>query len=60
MKRKLNKPKPYSCVKGLFVLKRRKYDKAFKVEAVLQVLEEGRKVPHVAKSLHAESMVIRI
>lgn len=32
-------------------MKRRKYDKAFKVEAVLQVLEEGRKVSHVAKSL---------
>ncbi|WP_165842358.1 transposase [Paenibacillus xerothermodurans] len=32
-------------------MKRIKYDKAFKVEAVLQVLGERRKVSHVAKSL---------
>lgn len=30
---------------------RKKYDKAFKVEAVLQVLEEGKKVSHVAKGI---------
>ncbi|WP_169794731.1 transposase [Alicyclobacillus kakegawensis] len=32
-------------------MKRRKYDKAFKVSAVQQVLEEGKKVSHVAKAL---------
>jgi transposase len=35
----------------LFILKRKKYHKTFKVEAVLQVLEQGKKVSPVAKSL---------
>ncbi|WP_083516134.1 transposase [Alicyclobacillus sendaiensis] len=35
----------------MILLKRRKYDKAFKVAAVRQVLEEGKKVSHVAKAL---------
>jgi transposase len=31
-------------------LKRKRYDKAFKVAAVQQVIEEGKKVSHVAKA----------
>jgi transposase len=34
----------------MIFLKRKKYDKAFKVAAVRQVLEESKKVSHVAKT----------
>lgn len=30
---------------------RKKYDKAFKIAAVMQVIDEGKKVSHVAKAL---------
>ena len=35
----------------MIFLKRKKYDKAFKIAAVQQVIEEGKKVSHVAKAL---------
>jgi transposase len=35
----------------MIFLKRKKYDKAYKVAAVRQVLEEGKKVSYVAKAL---------
>lgn len=30
---------------------RKRYDKAFKIAAVMQVIDEGKKVSHVAKAL---------
>lgn len=32
-------------------MRRKKYDKAFKIAAVMQVIEEGQKITYVAKSL---------
>jgi transposase len=35
----------------MIFLKRKKYDKAYKVAAVRQVVEEGKRVSHVARAL---------
>ncbi|WP_287022460.1 transposase [Cohnella sp.] len=39
------------CKGVVFCMVRKKYDKAFKMAAVMQIIDEGKKVSHVAKTL---------